>query len=117
MSEHEILQRIFCMMRTAVLMCRNGKNNAPRPIKNTSKQMCYNVLAEIQDLLGTNRYYLVPPKMTNADKIRTLSDEELAGFIQGFVDCAYCTRIAQGCSVNDESCFNTWLDWLKQEAE
>ena len=107
MSEHEILQRIFCMMRMDVLMCRNGKNNAPRPIKNTSKQMRYNVLAEIQDLLGTNCYYVVPPKMTNADRIRSMTDEELAEFILKVGG-----NIRAGLTPD-----GGWLNWLEQEAE
>ena len=57
-----------------------------------------------------------PPKQTNADKIRAMTDEELA---QLFADdnCGYC-RIhdfcfAKGCQIN---CEDVWLDWLKQEA-
>ncbi len=64
--------------------------------------------------------YLDYPKprkpITNADKIRAMTDEELA---QLFADdnCGYC-RIhdfcfAKGCRIN---CEDVWLDWLKQEA-
>lgn len=39
-------------------------------------------------------------KQTNADRIRSMSDEEMAEFLTG-------------CELDKE----TWLDWLKQEAE
>lgn len=54
---------------------------------------------------------------TNADRIRAMSDEELAEFMchnvsNGTVNCAFCSA--------NEFCHmghNGWLDWLKQEAE
>jgi len=52
---------------------------------------------------------------TNADRIRSMSDEELARlFADG--NCGYC-RIhdfcfAKGCQID---CEDVWLDWLKQE--
>ena len=55
-------------------------------------------------------------RISNADRIRAMTDEELA---QLFADdnCGYC-RIhdfcfAKGCQIN---CEDVWLDWLKQEA-
>ena len=54
---------------------------------------------------------------TNADRIRSMTDEELAEL---FADnnCGYC-RIpdfcfAKGCQIN---CEDAWLDWLREEAE
>lgn len=59
------------------------------------------------------------PKKTNADSIRTMTDEELADWIsnQG-VDCAYC-RIESLCyeECKCADCDKAWLKWLKQEAE
>ena len=57
--------------------------------------------------------------MTNADKIRQMSDEELAEFITGaaydFVErpgmCDVCD------TVTVQHCKGCWLDWLKQEVE
>lgn len=54
-------------------------------------------------------------KVTNADKIRAMSDEELAEFMcanvsNGTVNCAFCAA--------EEFCrmgHNGWLEWLKQE--
>ena len=54
--------------------------------------------------------------LTNADGIRSMSDEELAELFAND-NCGYC-RIhdfcfAKGCAIN---CEEAWLDWLKQEA-
>ena len=46
--------------------------------------------------------------MTNADKIRQMSDEELAKWIAGYV-----LGLKGGMF---ETSVNSWLDWLKQEA-
>ena len=50
------------------------------------------------------------PKKTNADRIRAMSDEELA-MVFG-EDCA-----DRECPEHRESCRKCWLDWLKQEAQ
>ena len=44
-----------------------------------------------------NKKYIVS---TNADRIRSMSDEELAKWI---------------CDILDDDCFKEWLDWLRQE--
>ena len=54
-------------------------------------------------------------KQTNADKIRQMSDEELAEYLNNELD-ACCGK---PCDWNDPStdCDTCWLDWLKQEVE
>lgn len=51
-------------------------------------------------------------KQTNADKIRAMSDEELAEFLHNYVNhtCLYC----KGCG---SSCVEHNLKWLQSEAE
>ena len=49
-------------------------------------------------------------KLSNADRIRTMSDEELADFLGG-KGCLDCKNECEGAKC--ESC---WLKWLKQEA-
>ena len=50
---------------------------------------------------------VVKKPQTNADRIRSMSDEELA---EAFVkNC-----IGRKCD-HAESCYSCWLDWLKQE--
>ena len=61
--------------------------------------------------------YAPPIKKTNADRIRSMSDAELAGF---FCDIGNCDRRCPAkigdCIFSDAMCAGAWLDWLKQEA-
>jgi hypothetical protein len=58
--------------------------------------------------------------MTNADKIRSMSDEQLAewlnnnGDIDIFCDNK-CPDFDGHCNYNEHTCRNAWLKWLKQE--
>ena len=53
--------------------------------------------------------------MTNGDKIRAMTDEELLEFLMGldFEFCEYCT-VRSTCS-DHEGCQETILKWLKEE--
>lgn len=53
---------------------------------------------------------LKPKPVTNADRIRAMSDEELAQWLAGYV-----LNITDGRHLNDAKA--AWLDWLKQEVE
>ncbi len=58
--------------------------------------------------------------MTNADKIRQMTDEELRDFLREISTCKACSDYCWGgeCKArNDEQCDRAWLDWLKQEVE
>ena len=46
---------------------------------------------------------------TNADRIRAMSDEELAEFIAGMSGLIQCRQI--------DVAIEKWLDWLRKEAE
>ena len=51
-------------------------------------------------------------KQTNAGRIRSMSDEELAEFCGRNAGCAECVaKVGDDC----EECREVWLDWLKQE--
>ena len=54
--------------------------------------------------------------MTNADKIRGMTDEQLAEFLDRLIEspCRFC-RYGDGNSC-DGSCDEATIDWLKQEA-
>lgn len=55
------------------------------------------------------------PAKTNADRIRSMTDEELAEFMfRTFGKAAWC--LDNNCSP-EESCVSCWLEWLKQESE
>ena len=53
--------------------------------------------------------YVPPLKKTNADKIRAMTDEEIAGWIANdLIEPGY---------YSGDQCYKLWLDWLKQEDE
>lgn len=67
------------------------------------------------DIVGC-RYCGIHTKQTNADRIRAMSDEDLAELFAND-NCGYC-RIHdfcfdKGCAGN---CKDVWLGWLRQEA-
>jgi hypothetical protein len=56
------------------------------------------------------------PNMTNADRIRSMSDEELVKHLE----CNCCVyQNLPGCSINfsEDNCERGILEWVKQEAE
>ena len=54
---------------------------------------------------------------TNADRIRSMTDEELALNLVKIADCGECIVKRKRCEVSDGTCALSWLDWLKQESE
>lgn len=67
--------------------------------------------------------YLGYPKpykpKTNADRIRAMSDEDLAyilgKFYKGMVYCIVCPLYGSGCPMSSN--FNDWVKWLQQPVE
>lgn len=69
---------------------------------------------EVENLAGIMAYEYVHRHITtNADRIRAMSDEELAKFFDGT-----CTENMGGvrCDIGLR-CYDCWLDWLKQEVD
>ena len=64
--------------------------------------------------------YLDYPKprkpITNADRIRAMSDKELAEYHAEKCGCPH-DPIVFGCRMATIGCIGCWLDWLKQEDE
>ena len=58
---------------------------------------------------------------TNADQIRSMSDEELAEYIFcvsiGNAPCVLCLEECDFCELPDEQCKEKTLQWLQSEAE
>lgn len=52
-------------------------------------------------------------RMTNADRIRAMTDEELANFMEALPDA--CPPMRTLCS--GKNCNDCWLDWVKQEVK
>ena len=71
--------------------------------------------AELREL--KNKKY----SRTNADRIRSMSDEELADYIFGVSvhekPCVLCSDDCDFCELTDEECKNRTLEWLQSEVE
>lgn len=57
--------------------------------------------------------------LTNADRIRSMSDEELADFMAEIMYCVKCWKFdkEQGICTRASGCNSAMLEWLKQEGE
>ena len=71
--------------------------------------------------LATNLQPTCNNVATNADRIRAMSDEELAEFLIQDGDCPPERMYPDGCPncdrVTPKVCCDCWLDWLRQEAK
>ena len=58
-----------------------------------------------------------PVKTTRADRIRAMTDEELAELFDSWVQDCDCNAVPchNYCSTDRTDCKKNWLDWLKQE--
>lgn len=55
---------------------------------------------------------------TNADRIRNMSDEELAMFIGNLAECINCDlQCSKKCIATIDECCRKHLEWLQSEAE
>ena len=54
---------------------------------------------------------------TNADRIRAMTDEELAEWVSSIADCICIANQLNwhNCGADEETCAKAWLDWLGQE--
>ena len=68
----------------------------------------------------TYAHYLEERKpMTNADRIRSMTDEELAVWLAKITDCGECPVWDKfpHCTTSEESCACRWHEWLKEEVK
>lgn len=58
-------------------------------------------------------------KMTNADRIRNMTNEELADFISENSKCDYCSVQCDDKPnmLTMSSCYCRWLEWLESECD
>ena len=71
---------------------------------------------EVDVKTGTISYKVI---QTNADRIRSMTDEELAEFIGKFCDCQLgdCPITTSPYNCSENGCKGSWLKWLKRKAE
>lgn len=53
--------------------------------------------------------------ITNADRIRAMTDEELADWLGVYCNGQTAQEVGKPCASGVGSCEECWLDWLKQE--
>lgn len=58
-----------------------------------------------------------PKPITNADRIRSMTDEELADWLGVYCNGQTAQEIGKPCASGMGSCEECWLDWLREEAE
>lgn len=63
------------------------------------------------DLIRDCQYYKTK---TNADRIRSMTDEQLAETMWSYLDCGACPARRSGCGYMDK-CQKSCLEWLKEE--
>ena len=69
------------------------------------------------DITGCSLFIAKDTKvLTNGDRIRAMSDEELAEFIVDFELCDVCSKECNAL-IDNEDCDQQLLKWLKQPAE
>jgi len=71
-------------------------------------------LANLPDNMDFIVQYRVPQPKTNADKLRSMTDEELAGFLTTDDMCGLICGDPLAC---EGQCKQKMLDWLKKEAD
>ena len=105
---------------------RYGKliDNCPPNMKPTIVGMAVKTDYSMPDDYDFLVQYEPPQPQTNGDRIRAMTDEELAEFIRDHIDCSICkievfeTITCPGSLMADgKDCYDRWLDWLKQEVE
>ena len=77
---------------------------------------CARTIAEV----GPNASceYWKPAKQTNADRIRSMTDEELSSWLNDHADCnSRCEALNDKCMWSDSTCMAAWLEWLKEVYE
>lgn len=60
--------------------------------------------------------FIEPMPLTNADRIRSMTDEELAELWWERVDCGECP-VHKECKLTGQDCKRLALDWLQKEAD
>ena len=81
--------------------------------------MDWNYIVTELEFTGDKEAKIIRKPKTNADKLRAMSDEELAVWLRNIRYSWTCVPRDNGnrCSNFNDDCNACWLDWLKQEAE
>lgn len=71
-----------------------------------------------KEFLETVANMNLPKPKTNADRIRAMTDEELAEWMAINTDCFFCKiKNKNVCSLDERTCTEEWRFWLKSPVE
>lgn len=96
------------------LIHADGLTHKPHEVKCLN---CYSYWT-IQDIHGQGEE-TTPTPQTNADRIRSMSDEEIANHLAGVCPVVFDMggwSLGSGKCAEYDECKDCWLDWLKKEA-
>ena len=66
----------------------------------------------------SNHIFSPPKPKNNADRIRFMTDEEIADFLCDIGECdRRCPAKIGDCIFSDSTCRIAWLSWLKEKVE
>ena len=93
------------------------KDEARKELLETLEEYCHDKGHNLQVFAGMADWVhtLYPKKkaMTNAEYIRSMTDEQLSDFFAYIIDCWHCP-IYDDCRI-EKKCDNALFGWLKQE--
>lgn len=83
-----------------------------------NENYCYDGNHQLtRDRCADNGFTAYVPQ-TNADKIRSMSDWEMAGWLCDVSECdRRCPAKIGDCIFSDTACISAWTDWLKSPVE
>lgn len=75
-----------------------------------------NIYGEVIRIINQLAEEYINTSTTNADRIRSMTDEELAEFISKYFSCEYECAVRDKCG-SDWDCKRATIDWLQSEVE
>lgn len=80
--------------------------------------ICNNKKCSLGECERTETCTAYVPVITNADRIRAMTDDDLAEFMRSMMDCVSCYKtFSFECNGNYHHCLSVCLKWLQQPAE
>nr|DAT32237.1 MAG TPA: hypothetical protein [Caudoviricetes sp.] len=55
--------------------------------------------------------------LTNGDRIRAMTDKELANFIAAYITCDFCWLRDDCSNYGNVTCYDNFLDWIRSPVE
>lgn len=120
----EFINKLIGMLEEEKQRLRNLKNDCVAlsdheviAIEEGAYNFCKNIVNELaEEYINTSTDTSTDTSTTNADRIRSMTDEELAEFISKYFSCEYECAVRDKCG-SDWDCKRATIDWLQSEVE